>query len=187
MRATRGRCGVDRRVIVRGRVDHKERGETKLVVQEIEPFEPTAEEITAAGAPPADLPRVRAAVVRPPAATAHRRSSHFVLRVDARRLRRERNRGSEVGVRASSRVTRGCCSRWIRSSGPRRLRFGSGYRVSPTTISLLDGRIKDSLARGPDVRTCAVAAYEGKDSADQEHEFPADTMIFPPSGGVISL
>ena len=37
---------------MRGRVDHKERGETKLVVQEVEPFEPTPEEIAAAGAPP---------------------------------------------------------------------------------------------------------------------------------------
>jgi DNA polymerase III subunit alpha len=32
-------------VLVRGRVDHKERGETKLVVQEAERFEPDAEEI----------------------------------------------------------------------------------------------------------------------------------------------
>ena len=44
--------GVDKRVIVRGRVDHKDRGETKLVVQEVEPFEPTPEEIAAAGAAP---------------------------------------------------------------------------------------------------------------------------------------
>jgi DNA polymerase-3 subunit alpha len=36
-------------VLVRGRIDHKERGETKLVVQEAERFEPNAEEI--AGAP----------------------------------------------------------------------------------------------------------------------------------------
>jgi len=42
-------------VIVRGRVDHKERGETKLVVQEIEPFDPTPEEIAAAGEPPPDV------------------------------------------------------------------------------------------------------------------------------------
>ena len=42
-------------MIVRGRVDHKERGETKLVVQEIEPFEPTPEEIAAAGEPPPEL------------------------------------------------------------------------------------------------------------------------------------
>jgi DNA polymerase-3 subunit alpha len=36
---------VDAIVVVRGRVDHKERGETKLVVQEVEPFDPTPEEI----------------------------------------------------------------------------------------------------------------------------------------------
>jgi DNA polymerase III subunit alpha len=36
---------TDRVVIVRGRVDHKEQGETKLVVQEAEPFEPTPEEV----------------------------------------------------------------------------------------------------------------------------------------------
>jgi DNA polymerase III subunit alpha len=32
-------------VLVRGRVDHKEQGETKLVAQEVETFEPTPEEI----------------------------------------------------------------------------------------------------------------------------------------------
>ena len=62
--------GVDRRVIVRGRVDHKDRGETKLVVQEVEPFEPTPEEIAAAGAAPVDLPAARAA---PPGRGRHRR------------------------------------------------------------------------------------------------------------------
>jgi DNA polymerase III subunit alpha len=35
-------------VLVRGRIDHKERGDTKLVVQEAERFEPSAEEIAAA-------------------------------------------------------------------------------------------------------------------------------------------
>src|ERR687884_576897 len=44
-------------VLVRGRVDHKEQGETKLVVQEVEDFAPTPEEIKsarelAANAPP---------------------------------------------------------------------------------------------------------------------------------------
>jgi DNA polymerase-3 subunit alpha len=38
-------------VLVRGRIDHKERGETKLVVQEAERFEPGVEEIAAASAP----------------------------------------------------------------------------------------------------------------------------------------
>ncbi|MBA2506133.1 MAG: hypothetical protein H0V29_09330 [Thermoleophilaceae bacterium] len=39
---------TDAVVIIRGRVDHKERGETKIVVQEVTPFEPTEEEISAA-------------------------------------------------------------------------------------------------------------------------------------------
>jgi DNA polymerase-3 subunit alpha len=39
---------TDRVLIVRGRVDHKEQGETKLVAQEVEPFEPTAEEVASA-------------------------------------------------------------------------------------------------------------------------------------------
>jgi DNA polymerase III subunit alpha len=46
---------TDAVVLVRGRIDHKERGETKLVVQEAERFEPDGEEIarasTAASAP----------------------------------------------------------------------------------------------------------------------------------------
>jgi DNA polymerase-3 subunit alpha len=37
-------------VLVRGRIDHKDRGETKLVVQEAERFEPDGEEIARAGA-----------------------------------------------------------------------------------------------------------------------------------------
>jgi DNA polymerase-3 subunit alpha len=35
----------DKVLIVRGRVDHKEAGETKLVVQDVEVFEPTHEEV----------------------------------------------------------------------------------------------------------------------------------------------
>jgi DNA polymerase-3 subunit alpha len=37
-------------VIVRGRVDHKERGETKLVAQEVEIFQPGSEEVEQARA-----------------------------------------------------------------------------------------------------------------------------------------
>ncbi len=36
---------ADRVLIVRGRVDHKDQGETKLVAQEVEVFEPTPEEV----------------------------------------------------------------------------------------------------------------------------------------------
>ena len=50
--ATASRIEIDRVVLVRGRVDHKERGETKLVVQEAEAFEPTAAERTDAPTQP---------------------------------------------------------------------------------------------------------------------------------------
>jgi DNA polymerase-3 subunit alpha len=49
-------------VLVRGRIDHKERGETKLVVQEAERFEPDGEEIaraSAAASAPAEPLRLR--------------------------------------------------------------------------------------------------------------------------------
>ena len=41
---------MDKVVLVRGRVDHKEQGETKLIAQEVEAFEPTPEEVAAAAA-----------------------------------------------------------------------------------------------------------------------------------------
>jgi DNA polymerase-3 subunit alpha len=44
------KIGDDKVLIVRGRVDHKEQGETKLVVQEVEIFEPTHEEVEEAKA-----------------------------------------------------------------------------------------------------------------------------------------
>jgi DNA polymerase-3 subunit alpha len=43
--ANADKVALDKIVIVRGRVDHKEAGETKLVAQEVTPFEPTEEEI----------------------------------------------------------------------------------------------------------------------------------------------
>jgi DNA polymerase III subunit alpha len=52
-----GAIETDAVVLVRGRIDHKERGETKLVVQEAERFEPDVEEMaqaSAAAAAPAE-------------------------------------------------------------------------------------------------------------------------------------
>jgi DNA polymerase III subunit alpha len=50
---------TDRVVIVRGRVDHKEQGEIKLVAQEVEAFEPTREEVEQALAAAAVEPVAR--------------------------------------------------------------------------------------------------------------------------------
>jgi DNA polymerase-3 subunit alpha len=57
--ANADKVDLDKIVIVRGRVDHKEEGETKLVAQEVEAFEPTAEEVRAATELPAREPIVR--------------------------------------------------------------------------------------------------------------------------------
>jgi len=57
--ANADKVDVDKIVIVRGRVDHKEEGETKLVAQDVEAFEPTAEEIEAAAESFAAEPVIR--------------------------------------------------------------------------------------------------------------------------------
>jgi DNA polymerase-3 subunit alpha len=49
LEAVKEHVANDAVVTVRGRIDHKGGGETKLVAQEIEPFEPTDEELAAAG------------------------------------------------------------------------------------------------------------------------------------------
>ena len=57
LEANGSKLDVDKMVILRARVDHKDQGETKLVVQDVEAFEPTPEEVEearekAANAPP---------------------------------------------------------------------------------------------------------------------------------------
>jgi DNA polymerase-3 subunit alpha len=125
------KVGVDRRVLVRGRVDHKERGETKLVVQEIELFEPTPEEIAAAGEPPAQLegsrPRRNGAAVGNGAAMLE----SLVLRVDARSCD-ETLIGDLKSVLEHFPGETEVLLEMETSAGPRRLRFGTGYRVTPT-------------------------------------------------------
>ena len=57
---------LDRVLLVRGRVDHKEQGQTKLVVQEVEPFEPSPEEVARAEARAAEPPVARQVVLLVP-------------------------------------------------------------------------------------------------------------------------
>jgi DNA polymerase III subunit alpha len=101
---------ADAVVLVRGRVDHKERGETKLVVQEAERFEPGPEELQ------------KAAAIRP------RRDEPLVLRLsaadfpptlleDLRSVFEHFPGDTEVLLEMQTR------------EGPRRLRFGSDYKV----------------------------------------------------------
>ena len=75
-------------VIVRGRVDHKEPGETKLVVTEAEAFEPNAAEIARAGAA-ARAPQgpVRLTIDAADSVADHRRRPQGSLRAAPRRGR----------------------------------------------------------------------------------------------------
>jgi DNA polymerase-3 subunit alpha len=107
--------GLDRVVIVRGRVDHKNRGETSLVVQEAEAFEPNADEVSAA--------RRRAEARETP--------TRIVLRLDAAQL--------EPGLIADLKAVFECFPgrsevvlEMDTRQGTRRLRFGADYQVEPS-------------------------------------------------------
>jgi len=100
---------------VRGRIDHKERGETKLVVQEAERFEPGVEEIAAASAAagaPAEPLRLRAD------AAALGRPSFF----EDLKAVLEHHRGEAPVVLA---IADG-------EGGTREMRLGEAFRVRPS-------------------------------------------------------
>ncbi len=106
---------MDRVVLVRGRVDHKGRGETSLVVAEAEAFEPAEDEVAAA--------RRRAEEREQP--------GRFVLRLDAGRL----DSGLIADLKAVFECFPGTSDVLLEMDtrdGTRRLRFGSDYRVEPS-------------------------------------------------------
>jgi DNA polymerase III subunit alpha len=99
-----GDLGVDEVVLVRGRVDHGDKG-TSLIAQTVERFEPTPEEVEEA----------KAAAARAPAAP---QPLHVML--DAARL--------PASVIDELKHVFGNHT----AAGPRTLRLGEGYRVAPT-------------------------------------------------------
>ena len=101
-------------VIVRGRIDHKERGETKLVVQEAQRFEPDGDEIArASAAAPAETLR---------------------LTIDAASLRRP---GMVDQLKEVFEHHRGEADVHLAIQGedgkPTEVRLGDGYRVRPSS------------------------------------------------------
>jgi len=98
-------------VIVRGRLDHQERGQTKLVAHEVERFEPTADELTGA----------RAARKLEPVLLRINAAEFGAGLVDELKLIFANFPGqAEVMLEMETR------------EGSRRLRFGDGYRVQPS-------------------------------------------------------
>ncbi len=109
-------------VVVRGRLDHKDRGETKLVVQEAERFEPDAAEIAAA-------PAVASAPSGPFEVEIEAAMLTLAM-VDELKAVLEHHKGEaevHLAIRSSS------------TAEPRRFLLGEGYRVRPS------GRLRSEL------------------------------------------
>jgi len=107
---------ADAVVLVRGRVDHKDRGETKLVVQEAERFEPSKDEVADAR----ETARKRA------------EPQKVMLELDAARFGPaiiEELKSVFANFPGEAEVVLVMQTR----EGPRRLRFGRDYRVAPST------------------------------------------------------
>ncbi len=111
---------VDRVVLVRGRVDHKEAGKTCVVVQSAEVFEPTHDELQRADR---DASATRAAVTQ---------AQPVRLRIDATRLP-ESVIDELKHVIGNFPGPAEVVLEMDTTSGPRHLRFGDAYRVQPTS------------------------------------------------------
>jgi len=124
--ANADKVDVDKVVIVKGRVDHKEEGEVKLIAQEVEVFEPTPEEVAAAAAAAEVEPQVRRLTVEVQPEV----SESFLE--DLKDLCRSFPGDHELELRV----------------GPRRLVLGEGYRIAATTAcrSELDALLGAGLA-----------------------------------------
>ena len=105
---------LDRVVVIRGRVDHKGRGDMSLVVQTAEAFEPDADELATAR----ELARKR------------RAPEQIVLRIDAGRFGAELVEELKVLFETYPGQTE-VSVEMATTEGVRRLRFGDGYRVDP--------------------------------------------------------
>jgi DNA polymerase-3 subunit alpha len=110
----------DKIVLVRGRVDHKDATKTCLIVQEAEEFDPDPEELAAAqaraAAPPPQPLHLRLNARRVPAG----------ILEDLKHLLETSPGEAEVVLEMHT------------ATGPRRLRLGPGYRVTPTRALLAD-------------------------------------------------
>ncbi len=103
-------------VLVRGRVDHKDRGETKLVVQEAQRFEPGGEEIAAAAKNVTALPGGPFEF----ALRDCRKLADPALMEELKSLFEDHKGETDVHLVMHT------------SAGPKKLRFGEQYRVQPS-------------------------------------------------------
>jgi DNA polymerase-3 subunit alpha len=127
-----GVLAVDRVVLVTGRVDHKEAGKTCLIVQAVERFSPSQEEIESARAPAEDGPSAADALAAP-----------VHLRVDAARLPDSAIDDLKQAIEdfpGPAEVVLDLDT----SAGTRRLKLGEAYRVQHTPT--LRAELEQALA-----------------------------------------
>jgi DNA polymerase III subunit alpha len=150
-----GALAVDQVVIVKGRVDHKEAGSTCLVVQSVERFAPSQEEIERARSQARAAERTATALAQP-----------LTLRVTASEL----SSNTIDELKQAIEEYPGPADVYVdidTSAGTRRVRLGEGYRVkhTPTLLAELEqavpqARFVRGAAPAPEpVR--AVAALAG--------------------------
>ena len=128
LEASEGLIDTDAVLLVRGRVDRKDRGEVKLVVNEAEPFEPTGEEVESAKERVRELDRPRSFAIELDAA------AHDPAII-------EELKSVFAGFPGEVEVTLDMKTR----EGVRRLRFGNAYRVDASVG--LRAEIEELLGR----------------------------------------
>jgi DNA polymerase III subunit alpha len=134
---------VDEIVLVKGRVDHKDADKTCLVVQTVEPFRPSREEIERASAQARSAAAAATAMARP-----------LVLSVSASQL----SHGAIEDLRQAIEDFPGAAEVLLdihTDTGTRRLRFGADFRVQHTPT--LRAELEHALSRA----AAAVAPAPG--------------------------
>jgi DNA polymerase III subunit alpha len=119
---------VDQVVLVRGRVDHKEAGNTSLVVQSVEPFSPSEDEIERARTKADAAAKTATALAHPVRLCIDASSLPASAIEDCKQLIEENPGPAEVVLEINT------------SAGARRVRFGETYRVkhTPTLLAELE-------------------------------------------------
>ena len=135
---------VDEIVLARGRVDHKEAGSTCLVVQSVERFAPSEEEITRARA------KAQAAET---AASAQARTVH--LRVSARDLSHGAIEALKQAIEDFPGAAEVVIDLDVGGGPPRRLRLGEAFRVAHTPTLIAE--LESVLAARPAAPSAALA------------------------------
>ncbi|MGH2902934.1 MAG: OB-fold nucleic acid binding domain-containing protein, partial [Solirubrobacteraceae bacterium] len=119
---------VDQVVLVRGRVDHKEAGKTCLVVQSVEPFSPSREEVERARTKADAAARTATALSHPVRVSVEASCLPASAIEDCKQLIEENPGPAEVVLEINT------------ATGTRRVRLGETYRVqhTPTLLAELE-------------------------------------------------